>query len=129
MVILSIPPAITARYSPALIAEEAIMTDLRLEPHTLLIVVLGVVTGKPAPSATCRAGFCPAPAWRTWPIKTSSIMVLSEFSPTFSINPLTAHIPRSTALNSENTPLYFPIGVRATAQITGVLMAAVDTIE
>ena len=54
---LSMPPAITALCSSARIEEAAIMTDFRLEPHTLLIVTLGVETGKSAPSATCLAGF------------------------------------------------------------------------
>ena len=77
------PPAITALYSPALIAEEAIITDFRLDPQTLLIVVQGVETGNPDPRATCLAGFCPEPAWRTCPINTSSITPLSGSNPAF----------------------------------------------
>ena len=51
-VIDSMPPAITTSYSPARIAEAAIITAFRLEPHTLLMVVHGVECGSPAPIAT-----------------------------------------------------------------------------
>ena len=37
---------------PARIAVAPIMVALRLDPHTLLMVTAGVVTGSPAPSAT-----------------------------------------------------------------------------
>ena len=53
----SIPPAIIALYSPALILVAANIAALSDEPHTLLMVVHGVLTGKPAPKATCLAGF------------------------------------------------------------------------
>ena len=52
LVIDSIPPTITTSETPALISVAAIIAAFRLEPHTLLIVVQGVVTGNPAPMAT-----------------------------------------------------------------------------
>ena len=53
---LSIPPAMIALYSPALILLAAIITAFNDEPHTLLIVVAAIVLGRPAPNATWRAG-------------------------------------------------------------------------
>src|SRR5690348_7501505 len=41
------------------------------EPHTLLIVVQPVETGRPAPSDACRAGAWPRFAGNTQPMKTS----------------------------------------------------------
>ena len=49
---LSIPPAMIALYSPALILLAAIIAAFREEPHTLLIVVAAVEFGRPAPRAT-----------------------------------------------------------------------------
>ena len=43
----------------------AIITAFSEDPQTLLIVVAAIEFGKPAPNATCLAGACPAPAWRT----------------------------------------------------------------
>ena len=51
-----------ALYSPARMLFEAIMAALSELPQTLLMVTQGVVYGRCAPSATWRAGFCPAPA-------------------------------------------------------------------
>ena len=51
------------------------MIALRPEPQTLLIVVALVVTGSPPRRAAWRAGAWPAPAWITWPMRTSSIGV------------------------------------------------------
>ena len=52
LLILSMPPATMALYSPARILFAAIMAALSDEPHTLLMVVQGVETGSPAPRAT-----------------------------------------------------------------------------
>ena len=114
---LSIPPAIMALYSPALILFAAIITAFRDEPQTLLIVVAAIEFGKPAPSATCRAGACPAPAWSTCPNNTSSTMPLEGSILQRPSNSLTALIPSSTALKLERLPRNFPIGVLATPQI------------
>ena len=40
--------------------------------QTLLMVVAGTVHGSPAATAAWRAGFWPAPAWTTWPMRTWS---------------------------------------------------------
>ena len=42
------------------------------EAQALLIVCAGTASGMPARMPTCRAGFGPDPAWRAWPISTSS---------------------------------------------------------
>jgi hypothetical protein len=52
LLIDSIPPATTTLATPALISVAAIIAAFRLDPHTLLIVVQGVLTGIPAPIAT-----------------------------------------------------------------------------
>ena len=49
---LSMPPATMTLYSPARMLLAAIMAALSEEPHTLLMVVQGVETGRPAPKAT-----------------------------------------------------------------------------
>ncbi len=41
------------------------------DPQTLLIVVVGTATGRPAARLACRAGACPSPAWRTAPTRAS----------------------------------------------------------
>ena len=48
----SIPPATMTLYSPARMLLAAIMTALSEDPHTLLMVVAGVLFGIPEPSAT-----------------------------------------------------------------------------
>ena len=68
----SIPPAIASSASPARISAAASMIALRPEPQTRLMVVAEVPFGRPALSAAWRAGAWPTPAWRTWPIRTSS---------------------------------------------------------
>ena len=65
LLIDSMPPATTRLETPALISVAAIMAALRLEPQTLLMVVQGVLTGRPALIATCLAGACPVPVCRT----------------------------------------------------------------
>ncbi len=105
------------RCSPARIDVAAIITVFSPEPQTLLMVVAAIESGNPAPSATCLAGACPAPACNTCPNNTSSIMEGS--APDLSSTAFTATIPRSTALMLERLPRNLPIGVRATAQITG----------
>ena len=71
-VMFSMPPATTTSTSPVRIIWEAIATDLRPDPHSMLIVVEGTSWGIPAAIADWRAGFCPRPACRTQPSTTSS---------------------------------------------------------
>ena len=94
---LSMPPAMMALYSPARMLLAAIMAALSDEPQTLLMVAHGVETGRPAPKATWRAGFWPAPAWRTWPNKTSSITPEEGSTSARANNSLTVKTPKSTA--------------------------------
>jgi hypothetical protein len=108
----SMPPATTTSASPARISAAASITALRPEPQTRLMVVALVVTGSPASSAAWRAGACPAPACRTWPISTSSIGVPSG-SPDRSTAARIATPPSSTAEVSTKAPPNFPIGVLA----------------
>ncbi|SAL03985.1 hypothetical protein AWB77_06910 [Caballeronia fortuita] len=51
------PPAMTISASPAMIAFAASITALRPEPQTLLIVMPGTMSGKPALMSDWRAGF------------------------------------------------------------------------
>ena len=72
MFIDSMPPAMTRSASPARISEAASMIALSPEPQTRLMVVALVPSGRPAVRAAWRAGAWPTPAWRTWPMSTSS---------------------------------------------------------
>jgi hypothetical protein len=107
----SMPPATTISASPALISAAASMIDLRPEPQTRLMVVAGVVSGRPALRSACRAGACPTPACSTWPIRTSSTTA-SGGSPR-STAALIATAPSSTAGTVDSAPPNLPIGVRA----------------
>ena len=66
----SMPPAITTSNSPARMSCAASAIASSPDRHTLLIVIDGTDIGMPAATAACRAGFCPAPAWSTWPMIT-----------------------------------------------------------
>jgi hypothetical protein len=66
------PPATTTSLSPVRIACTPSIAAFRPEPQTLFTVVAPVPAGRPAPSAACRAGAWPTPAWSTQPISTSS---------------------------------------------------------
>ena len=66
----SMPPATTTSNSPARMSCAASAIASRPDRHTLLIVMDGTDIGMPAATAACRAGFCPAPAWSTWPMIT-----------------------------------------------------------
>ena len=67
----SCPPATTMSASPLAIACAPSIAALRPEPHTLLIVIAGTMSGRPALIAAWRAGFWPMPAVSTWPMMTS----------------------------------------------------------
>ena len=57
------------------------MMALSPEPQTRLIVVALVVSASPALSTACLAGAWPTPAWRTWPIRTSSTSTVAGSRP------------------------------------------------
>ena len=69
----SMPPATTSALSPALIDCAAVITAWSPEPQTLFTVCALSVSGRPAFSPACRAGFWPRPAWRTQPMRHSSM--------------------------------------------------------
>ena len=72
--------------------------------------------GNPAKMAACRAGACPEPAVTTCPMMTSSICVGSM--PARSTATFTAAAPSLGAGIEDNTPMNFPMGVRAPERIT-----------
>ena len=76
---LSWPPAITMSASPALIACAARCVAFRPEPQTLLMVIAGTMSGRPARMEAWRAGFWPTPAVSTCPSMTS--LTMSGFTP------------------------------------------------
>ncbi len=110
---LSIPPATTSSASPARISAAASMMALRPEPQTRLIVVAGVASRRPAPRAARRAGAWPAPAWSTWPIRTSSISAVAGSRPALSTAARMATAPSWVAGTEASAPPNLPIGVRA----------------
>ncbi|SAK98495.1 hypothetical protein AWB75_07198 [Caballeronia catudaia] len=55
----------TMSASPAMIAFAASITAFRPEPQTLLIVMPGTMSGRPALMSDWRAGFWPEPAVST----------------------------------------------------------------
>src|SRR3954454_9064176 len=86
---------------------------LRPDKQTLLMLTLGTLIGMPAFAAAWRAGTCPCPAIRTWPISTYSTS--SGATPALSSAALIAQPPSSAALAAASAPLSLPIGVRAPA--------------
>src|ERR1044072_820782 len=120
----SLQPATTSLRSPALMACAASMTALSAEPHTLLTVNDGTVSGMPAPRAAARAGFWPRPACRTLPRMTSSTSpgwMRARRSAS-----LTATAPSSVAFRLDRAPWNLPMGVRQPATRTAVSTGALD---
>src|SRR6476660_7309243 len=89
--------------------------------HILLIVSDGTSQPMPAATAACRAGICPAPAVRTWPMMMYSTADAGTLA--FSSAPLIATAPRSLPEKSFNEPISLPTGVRAPATITDVVIS------
>src|ERR1700724_4872472 len=89
--------------------------------HILLIVSAGTSHPIPAPTAACRAGIWPAPAVRTWPMITYSTSEAGTVA--FSRAALMAIAPRSLPEKSFSEPINLPIGVRAPATITDVVIS------
>src|SRR5512137_3121259 len=96
----------------------ASMTAFRPEPHTLLIVMAGTVTGSPALITACRAGFWPTPAASTWPMITSSTW--SGLTPARASTSLMTMAPSSDAGTLASEPPNLPIAVRAAATMTAL---------
>jgi hypothetical protein len=66
------PAATTTFASPTAIMRAPSMMAVSPERQTLLTDAEGTSHGMPAPTAAWRAGFCPAPAGSTCPMKTAS---------------------------------------------------------
>src|SRR6195952_4621228 len=124
-VIDSWPPATTISHSPARMSWSASAIAFSPERHTLLMVSAGTSIPMPAATAACRAGIWPAPAVSTWPMITYSTNEAGTLA--FSNAPLIAMAPRSLALKSFSEPISLPIGVRAPATITDVVMTTSET--
>ena len=107
------PPATATSASPARISAAASMIALSPEPQTRLMVVAEVPSGRPALSSAWRAGACPTPACRTWPIRTSSIWAVAGSRPARSTAARMATPPSSVAGTVLSAPPNLPIGVRA----------------
>ncbi len=112
----SMPPATKRSFDPARRRSWANSTDFIPEPQTLLIVVHGTPSGRPALMDACRAGACPSPAGRTHPISSSWTDAGSIFAR--STAAWMAAPPSSGAVNDANSPWKPPIGVRAADMIT-----------
>ncbi len=116
MVMFSMPPARITSASPAVMAWAARCTAFIPEPQTLLIVMAGVSSGRPAAIQAWRAGFWPWPAWSTLPRMTSSIS--SAATPArFRASGMTI-APSLVAGISEREPRNRPTGVRHALRIT-----------
>lgn len=92
------------------------MTDFIPDAQTLLTVVAGVQTGKPAPRADCLAGACPSPACITLPMYTS--FTSSGGIPALSMAAFMEIEPSCGAVNEERHPLKEPMGVLAALTMT-----------
>jgi hypothetical protein len=69
---LSTPPAIISRASPARMARAAVPSASRPEPHRRLMVAPGTSTGRPASRLLMRATLrLSSPAWLAQPYSTS----------------------------------------------------------
>jgi len=112
----SIPPVTITSWSPARIIWSAISTARIDEAQTLLIVSAPTSFGIPAPIAACRAGACPAPAWRTWPMIAYSTS--SGASPIRSSAARMTCDPSSVAGLSASEPPSLPNGVRTAETMT-----------
>src|SRR5262245_4399797 len=121
----SMPPVTTTSWLPARTMRSAISTARMDEAQTLLIVSAGTSLGIPAAIAAWRAGACPAPAWRTWPMiaySTSPGSIPARSSPA-----RIAIAPSSVAGCLPSPPPRRPNGVRTaetmTDRVTGASVA------
>ncbi len=110
------PPATAMAISPARNWSAAIMMAFMPEPHILLMVVVGTLVGRPAPSAAWRAGAWPSPAGNTQPMMTSCTSAAAM--PAFSSAPLMAALPSCGAVAGASAPWKAPMGVRCAATMT-----------
>src|SRR5712691_13310670 len=116
LLIDSMPPATATSMSPARMAWSAIITALRPEPHTLLIVSAATWSGSPPWSAAWRAGLWPSPAETTLPMMHSSTICGSM--PARRTASATTSAPSWVAVNPFSAPRNFPVGVRTAETMT-----------
>src|SRR3990170_2341358 len=89
------------------------------EAQTLFTVTQATLSGRPAKRAACRAGAWPTPAWRTFPMRTSS--TASGSIPARCTASWIAAFPRRGASTFRKARPYFPMGVlQALAMTTSV---------
>src|SRR5512134_551367 len=110
------PPAITTSESPLATDCAASITAFRPEPHTLLMVMAGIMSGRPALIAAWRAGFWPTPAVSTCPRITSDTW--SGLSPERSRSLRMMCAPRSAAGVRASVPPNLPMALRAAPAMT-----------
>src|SRR5512134_884438 len=110
------PPAITTSASPLATDCAASITAFRPEPHTLLMVMAGIMSGRPALIAAWRAGFWPTPAVSTCPRITSDTW--SGLSPERSRSLRMMCAPRSAAGVRASVPPNLPMALRAAPAMT-----------
>src|SRR5215510_10566042 len=92
------------------------MTAFRPEPQTLLTVSAATASGRPPPSAACRAGFCPSPALTTLPMMHSSIVAGSRLARRTAS--ATTRAPSRVAGSDFKAPGNLPVGVRTAETMT-----------
>src|SRR6516225_5929019 len=107
----SMPPATATSILPSAISWAADTIAWAPEPQTRLTVSAGVVTGKPACTAACCAGFIFVPAWTTLPMTTVSTS--SGRMPARATAAPIAVAPGVGAGTSLRLPPKVPIAVRA----------------
>src|SRR3972149_7406500 len=112
----SIPPATTTSNSSVATAWAASITAFSPEPHILLIVIAPAETGIPAKMPACRAGACPTPAGRTFPMMTCSPSSLP--TPLRDTASAMAIAPSFGAGMSANEPRKLPAAVLAAPVMT-----------
>src|SRR6185436_9869627 len=112
------PPATTICASPHWLACAPRTTALRPLPQTLFTVMAGIESGRPAPIAAWRPGFCPRPALTTFPMTTSS--TLSGATPARFTASATTMLPSLVAGRGESVPRNLPMGVRTALTMTGL---------
>src|SRR5215467_6449526 len=106
----SMPPATATSMFPREISCAAETMACAPEPQTRLTVSAGVLTGSPAWTAACRAGFILLPAWTTLPMTTVSTSSGRSFA-RVTAAPMATE-PRAEAVTSLSEPPKVPIAVR-----------------
>ena len=110
------PPATTMSESPLAIDWAPSIAAFRPEPQTLLMVIAGTMSGRPAQIEAWRAGFWPTPAASTWPMMTSETW--SGDTPARSSTLRMTCAPSFAAGTLASEPPNLPMAVRAAPTMT-----------